>query len=93
MYIHVTLVPSLSVCEALTHGGLANGTHIDLKWINSEDLSEENAEELLGDAQGILVPGGSSILCGRPVSSGVLIKTYETTSAFQSLCRSIFEIE
>jgi CTP synthase len=48
----------LSVCEALTHGGLANGTHIDLKWINSEDLSEENAEELLGDAQGILVPGG-----------------------------------
>lgn len=48
----------LSVCEALTHGGLANGTHIDLKWINSENLSEGNAKELLGDVQGIIVPGG-----------------------------------
>ena len=48
----------LSVCEALTHGGLANGANIDLKWINSENLNEGNVEELLGDAQGIIVPGG-----------------------------------
>ena len=48
----------LSVCEALTHGGLANGAHIDLKWINSEDINDENAGEILGDAQGIIVPGG-----------------------------------
>ncbi|MCR3955170.1 MAG: CTP synthase, partial [Gudongella sp.] len=41
----------LSVCEALTHGGLANHAHIDLKWINSEDINDENVGEILGDAQ------------------------------------------
>ena len=48
----------LSVVEALKHGGIANKTSVNIKWIDSEELNAENAEEYLGDVQGILVPGG-----------------------------------
>ena len=48
----------LSVVEALKHGGIANKTSVNIKWIDSEDLNAGNAEEYLGDVQGILVPGG-----------------------------------
>ena len=48
----------LSVVEALKHGGIPNRAEIDIKWIDAEDLTEENAEEYLGDVDGILVPGG-----------------------------------
>ena len=48
----------LSVVEALKHSGYARDVAIDLKWVNSNDLNAENAEELLGDVAGILVPGG-----------------------------------
>ena len=48
----------ISVVEALSHGGLANGTNIDIKWINAVDVTAENSNELLGDVDGILVPGG-----------------------------------
>ena len=48
----------LSVVEALSHGGLANGTNVDIKWVNAVDVTAENVEELLGGVDGILVPGG-----------------------------------
>ncbi|MDO4535292.1 MAG: CTP synthase [Clostridium perfringens] len=48
----------ISVVEALNHGGLFNDSNVEIKWINSEDLNRENSEELLGDVDGILVPGG-----------------------------------
>ncbi|MBQ0078576.1 MAG: CTP synthase [Eubacterium sp.] len=48
----------LSVAEALRHGGYENGCRIDIKWIDSEEVSDETVSELLGDVQGILVPGG-----------------------------------
>ena len=48
----------LSVAEALRHGGIANRAEVDIKWINSEELNDSNAQELLGDCDGILVPGG-----------------------------------
>ena len=48
----------LSVVEALKHGGIANKTSVNIKWIDSEDLNAGNAEKYLGDVQGILVPGG-----------------------------------
>ncbi|MTI93949.1 MAG: CTP synthase [Firmicutes bacterium] len=48
----------LSVAEALCHGGIANGTEIDIKWVHSEDLETQPPEELLGDVQGVIVPGG-----------------------------------
>ena len=48
----------LSVAESLKHGGLENDVNVDIKWVNSENLNEENLEETLKDADGIIVPGG-----------------------------------
>ena len=48
----------LSVAEALTHGGIENDVKVDIRWINSEEVNDENAEPLLSECDGILVPGG-----------------------------------
>ncbi len=48
----------LSVAEALRHAGFALGAHVDIDWIDSEQITEENVAEILGAADGILVPGG-----------------------------------
>lgn len=48
----------LSVAEALRHGGIANRTQVSIKWIESEDITEESAESFLDDVDGIIVPGG-----------------------------------
>ncbi len=48
----------LSVVEALKHGGIANHCEVEILWIESEDLTDASADELLGQADGILVPGG-----------------------------------
>jgi len=48
----------LSIVEALNHAGIANDTNVKIKWINSENVNDENVEEYLHDADGILVPGG-----------------------------------
>jgi len=48
----------LSVSEALTHAGIENGVHIDIKWIESEEINCGNVAKILGDCDGIIVPGG-----------------------------------
>jgi CTP synthase len=47
-----------SLGEALRHGGLKQRTRINLRWVESEDIERRGAEAVLGDADGILVPGG-----------------------------------
>ena len=48
----------LSVVEALAHGGIENDRKVDIRWVDSETLTDENAAERLAGCQGILVPGG-----------------------------------
>ena len=48
----------LSVAEALKHGGMSCRSHVDMEWIDSELLTEENLESTLGGLDGILIPGG-----------------------------------
>lgn len=48
----------ISVVEALKHGGIASRATVHIKWVDSETVTSENVEEMLGDASGILVPGG-----------------------------------
>ncbi len=48
----------ISVVEALKHGGIAGRASVHIRWISSEDVTAENAGELLGSVDGILVPGG-----------------------------------
>ena len=48
----------LSVAEALNHAGYENRCIVEIKWVDAEEVTEATVEELLGDCQGILVPGG-----------------------------------
>lgn len=48
----------ISVVEALKHGGITNHATVHIKWIDSETVTPENVEELLGDCNGCPVPGG-----------------------------------
>ena len=48
----------LSVVEALKHGGISAKAKVEILWIDSEEITKENADTLLKDADGILVPGG-----------------------------------
>ena len=48
----------LSIIEALHHAGIAQGTDVEVHLIDGEELTPENADKLLGEMQGILVPGG-----------------------------------
>ena len=47
-----------SLREALTHGGVANNLRVDVKWIESEELMDDDYEARLRDFDAILVPGG-----------------------------------
>ena len=48
----------LSVAEALRHAGYANSADVEIKWIDSEGITEENVADQLKDCDGIIVPGG-----------------------------------
>ncbi len=47
-----------SLREALTHGGIANNLRVNVRWIESEDLMDEESDARLRDFDAILVPGG-----------------------------------
>ena len=48
----------LSVAEALRHAGFFHRVHVEIHWIDSEELTAGNYEERLKGLDGILVPGG-----------------------------------
>lgn len=48
----------LSVGESLRHAGIFHEAKINIKWLYSAALTQENLHEQLSDADGILVPGG-----------------------------------
>jgi len=50
-----------SLCEALTHGGIANDAKVNITWVDSEDIEAKGAENMLKGVDGILVPGGFGI--------------------------------
>src|SRR5690554_3019872 len=63
----------LSVMESLKHAGYANDADVDIIWINSERLNEENVEKRLSKADGILVPGGFG---GRGIEGKIVAAKY-----------------
>lgn len=48
----------LSIVESLSHAGIDCNSEVKIRWVNAEEVFEDNVEELLGGVQGILVPGG-----------------------------------
>ena len=91
--VHIALVGKytalhdayISVVEALKHGGIPLHTTIDIKWVDSEELTSDNVGELLGDVNGILVPGGFGI---RGVEGKILAARYarENNIPYLGLC-------
>ena len=75
----------ISVVEALKHGGIPQHATIDIKWIDSEELTESNVDELLSDVNGILVPGGFGV---RGVEGKILAAKYarENKIPYLGLC-------
>ncbi len=47
-----------SLNEALYHGGIANDCKVNLNFVDSEKLDSGTCNQMLADADGILVPGG-----------------------------------
>ena len=64
--VHIALVGKyvrlhdayLSVKEALHHGGYESDAHVNIHWVESEDITEETAGEIFAGIDGIIVPGG-----------------------------------
>ncbi|HEY4411397.1 MAG TPA: CTP synthase [Gaiellaceae bacterium] len=48
----------LSVHEALKHAGLHNGCRVHVQWLDAENMSYEEAADVLDGVDGVLVPGG-----------------------------------
>lgn len=48
----------ISVTEALKHAGYSSDAEVDINWVNANDVTDENVADLVGDAAGIIVPGG-----------------------------------
>ena len=77
-----------SLREALTHGGVANNVRVDVKWIESEELMEDDFEERLRDFDAILVPGGF----GKRGVAGMIRAIYyarKTRTPFFGICLGI----
>jgi CTP synthase len=51
----------LSVIEALNHAGVHIGGDIEVRWVDSERLTDPEAEEQLAACDGILIPGGFGV--------------------------------
>ncbi|WP_294446498.1 CTP synthase [uncultured Mailhella sp.] len=47
-----------SLHEALVHAGVANHVSVNLKYVNSEEVTADNSAETFKGCDGILVPGG-----------------------------------
>ena len=48
----------ISVMESLKHAGYVNSVNVDIDLIDCETVTSENAKEILGKYQAIVVPGG-----------------------------------
>ena len=75
----------LSVAEALAHGGYETNAKVEIDWIDTETITPENVDKLLGGADGILVPGGFG---GRGIEGKILACKYarEHNVPYLGLC-------
>ncbi|WP_026893543.1 CTP synthase [Clostridiisalibacter paucivorans] len=48
----------ISVAESLNHAGIDNGVDVEIEWVHSEEIDDNNCSSYLQGVDGILVPGG-----------------------------------
>ncbi|KNF09767.1 CTP synthase [Gottschalkia purinilytica] len=75
----------ISVAESLKHAGIANEVDVNIDWVHSEKLEENNYKEVLKHVDGILVPGGFG---DRGVEGKILAIQYarENKVPFLGIC-------
>ena len=75
----------LSVAEALRHAGYEHGACVEIDWIDSEQITAENAAAVLAGCDGILVPGGFG---NRGIEGMVLAAQYarENNVPYLGIC-------
>jgi CTP synthase len=66
-----------SLNESLAHGGFHNDCKVHLKFLDSETIESENMEEILGELDAILVPGGFG---ERGIEGKILAVQYARTN-------------
>ena len=66
----------ISVREALKHAAIANGVELNLQWVHSTALESEPADQVLANADGIVVPGGFG---SRGIEGKIKAATYART--------------
>lgn len=50
-----------SILKALEHAGAANGCKVEVDWIDTTNVTDENVAASLTDCDGIIVPGGFGV--------------------------------
>jgi len=75
----------ISIAEALKHGGIGNNAGVRIRFIEAENLSEENAAKELADMDAIVVAGGFG---GRGIEGKIASIKYarENKVPFMGLC-------
>ncbi len=75
----------LSVVEALSHAGIYHQSEVVVCWVDAENLSPEEVQKELAEADGILVPGGFGI---RGIEGKIRAVTYarENNIPFLGIC-------
>ena len=75
----------ISIGESLKHGGIANDARVNLHWIDSEELEQDNPESLLESMDAILVAPGFG---GRGVEGKIIAANYARSNnvPFLGIC-------
>lgn len=75
----------ISIAEAVKHGGIGNKAGVRVKFIEADDITQENAAEQLAGMDGIIVAGGFG---GRGIEGKISAIRYarETATPFLGLC-------
>lgn len=74
----------LSVVEAVRHGGLQHGVHVDLRWIAADDVERDGTAALHG-VDAVIVPGGFGVR-GVDGKVGAIRYARENDVPFLGLC-------
>jgi len=75
----------LSVAEALHHAGYALNAKVNINWIDSETITKDTMDEILGNVDGIIIPGGFG---NRGIEGMILAAKYarENNKPYFGIC-------
>ena len=74
-----------SIHEALNHAGMVNNVKLDIEWVHSEKVNEQNVASILGDKKAILVAPGFG---NRGIDGKIIATRYarENNIPFFGIC-------